>query len=115
MRITGYESNEVLLKELGQRIKDARIAANYSQSEMAERSGVALSTLARIERGESVTTENVLNVLRALGVLSNLEVVLPEQTVKPTDIADGKAKRRRVSRERNRSVSPEWVWEEDKK
>ena len=115
MRITGYENNETLLKELGQRIKDARIATNYSQSEMAERSGVALSTLARIERGEGVTIENILNVLRALGVLSNLEVVLPEQTVKPTDIADCKPKRRRVSKDRNKSAKSDWIWGEDRK
>ncbi len=115
MRITGYESNQMILEELGQRMKDTRISANYSQAEMAERSGVALSTLARMERGESVTMENILNVLRALGMLSNLEVLIPEQTIRPTDIVDHKPKRRRVSKSRDHSVNPDWVWGEDRK
>lgn len=114
MRITGYESNEMLLKEIGQRLKNTRIARNYSQTELAERSGLSLSTLVRIERGESVTMENVLNLLRALGMISNLEVLLPEQTIRPTDIVDQKPRRKRVSRSRKRSVNPDWVWGEDR-
>ncbi|MCD7956070.1 MAG: helix-turn-helix domain-containing protein [Lachnospiraceae bacterium] len=114
MRITGYESNHTILIEVGQRIKDIRIAMNYTQTEMSERSGVALSTISRIERGESVNVENILNVLRVLSALENLELILPEQTVKPTDMADKKPKRQRVSRKRKEEFSSQWVWGEDK-
>ncbi|MCC8045089.1 MAG: helix-turn-helix domain-containing protein [Clostridiales bacterium] len=113
MRITGYESNQTILIEVGQRIKDIRIAMNYTQTEMSERSGVALSTISRIEHGESVNVENILNVLRVLDVLENLELILPEQTVKPTDMADKKSRRLRASKKRNEAASSQWVWGED--
>lgn len=37
MKIFGTESNEQVLKELGQRLKDTRISMSYTQKEMAER------------------------------------------------------------------------------
>lgn len=115
MRITGYENNVRIMAELGQRIKDTRIAMNYTQEEMGEQSGVALRTILRIEKGESVNFESVLNVLRVLGVLSNLELLLPEQTVRPTDLADQKPKRKRVTKLRMNSEVGAWVWGEDKR
>ncbi|MCD8106279.1 MAG: helix-turn-helix domain-containing protein [Lachnospiraceae bacterium] len=114
MRITGYENNQTILSEVGKRIKDTRIAMNYTQMDMSEHSGVALSTISRIERGESVNIENILNVLRTLDALANLELILPEQTVKPTDLADKKPKRQRVSKKRKEESSSQWVWGEDK-
>ncbi len=115
MKITGYENNTGIMAELGQRIKDTRIAMNYTQTEMEEQSGVALRTILRIEKGESVNFESILNVLRVLGVLSNLELLLPEQTVKPTDLADQKPKRKRVTKPRMNSEAGAWVWGEDKR
>ncbi|MCD8362286.1 MAG: helix-turn-helix domain-containing protein [Lachnospiraceae bacterium] len=114
MRITGFENNEVILRELGQRIKDTRIAMNDTQSDLAEKSGVALSTLSRMERGESVGLENLLNILRALGALPNLELLLQEQTLRPTDIADRKTKRKRASKSGKASAKNTWVWGDEK-
>ena len=113
MKITGYENNTVIMEELGQRIKDTRISMRYTQADMEEKSGVALRTILRIEKGESVSMENMLNVLRALGVLSNLELLLPEQSVKPTDLADQKPKRKRVTKSQKRPAAGAWVWGED--
>ena len=115
MKITGYENNAGIMAELGQRIKDTRIAMNYTQTEMEEQSGVALRTILRIEKGESVNFESILNVLRVLGALPNLELLLPEQTVKPTDLADQKPKRKRVTKPRMNSEADVWVWGEDKR
>ena len=115
MKITGYENNAGIMAELGQRIKDTRIAMNYTQIEMEEQSGVALRTILRIEKGESVNFESILNVLRVLGVLPNLELLLPEQTVRPTDLADQKPKRKRVTKSRMNSEADAWVWGEDKR
>lgn len=70
---------------------------NLTQAQMAERSGVALRTVARIEKGESVNVENVLNVLRVLGVLGNLNQLVQEQVLAPTELIDVGKKRRRAS------------------
>ena len=37
MQITGYESNQMILDELGQRMKDTKIVANYFQAERGDR------------------------------------------------------------------------------
>ena len=42
MKIFGTESNEQVLKELGQRLKDTRISMSYTQKEMAERAGISV-------------------------------------------------------------------------
>lgn len=60
MRITGFESNEAILLELGQRIKDTRISMNYTQDELAQLAGVSAITLSRLERGKSVSMENMI-------------------------------------------------------
>lgn len=39
MTLYGNESNETIMKELGQRLQDIRIAMNLTQTEMAERLG----------------------------------------------------------------------------
>ena len=75
MKIHGTESNDYILKELGKRIQDIRISVAITQRELAERAGVSPSTMERIENGENVKIENILNVMRALSLLNNLDIV----------------------------------------
>ncbi len=99
------------MKELGQRIQESRIAMNLTQAQMAERSGVALRTVARIEKGESVNVENVLNVLRVLG---NLNQLVQEQVLAPTELIDVGKKRRRASGKQKSQKRETWVWGHEK-
>jgi transcriptional regulator with XRE-family HTH domain len=44
-----------------------------TQAQLADRSGIARSTLARFEQGDGgISLENLLRMLRALGILENL-------------------------------------------
>lgn len=101
----------MIMKELGQRIQESRIAMNLTQAQMAERSGVALRTVARIEKGESVNVENVLNVLRVLG---NLNQLVQEQVLAPTELIDVGKKRRRASGKQKSQKRETWVWGDEK-
>ena len=83
MRITGNENNILVLKELGERIKDLRISENMTQNDLADRSGVSVKTICRIEKGDNLSIMNYLNVLRALGILENLQLIVPEKRVSP--------------------------------
>jgi transcriptional regulator with XRE-family HTH domain len=48
-----------------------------TQAQLADRAGVAVNTVRRLERGDGgVSFENVLRVLRALGILENLPAAL---------------------------------------
>lgn len=48
-----------------------------TQAQLADRAGVGLSTLRRLERGDGgVTLENTLRILRALGILDGFSKAL---------------------------------------
>ncbi len=102
------------MRELGKRIQDNRIAMNLTQAQMADRSGVALRTVARIENGESVKVESVLNILRVLGVLGNLNEMIQEQVLAPTEIIDIGKKRKRVTAAKKNQERSTWVWGDEK-
>lgn len=85
------------MREMGQRIQDIRITMNLTQAQMADRSGVALRTVVRIENGESVKVESVLNILRVLGMLENLNNLIQEQVLASAEIVDIGKKRKRVT------------------
>jgi transcriptional regulator with XRE-family HTH domain len=63
---------------LGQRIRDARIARNEKQARFAARLGVSTATLAKLERGETTVSLDLLGrVLDLLGHAEDLDALLP--------------------------------------
>jgi len=56
-------------KQLGQKIKDLRLRAGYSQEELAGKAGLHRTYMSDIERGErNVSVENIKKIADALGV-----------------------------------------------
>ncbi len=111
MQITFLSSNEQILSELGDRIRAARIDMPLTQDELAARAGVSISTVAKIERGEDVRFSSMLAILRALGMLANVDILVPEERVRPSDIARTGHSRKRASSARSaRDVSSAWTW-----
>lgn len=77
------------LKKMGSLIRKERLQQNLSGAELAKRSGVGVSTVWNIEKGEpSVSLKNVLSVLDALHC-TDLVLKTP-----PTDSADPPSRRR---------------------
>jgi transcriptional regulator with XRE-family HTH domain len=60
------------LRVLGQHLSTWRKLRDLTAVEVADRAGVGVNTVLRLERGEGATLENVLRVARALGVLDVL-------------------------------------------
>lgn len=56
----------VAMDELAARIRGQRIERDWSQIELAERAGVSRPTVARIERGDDVSTATLVKVAGAL-------------------------------------------------
>ena len=79
-------SDPAIMKTIGGRIKDYRIAMELKQADLAFQSGVSLSTLGKIESGLPVSTALLLSVLRALGLLENLDLLVPESKVSPSQM-----------------------------
>ena len=104
MKITNASNNYAIMKELGQRIKDIRIARNITQAEFANSSGISLRTLTRLENGENVKMDVLCNAIRTLGFCENFELLLQEQTLSPVQIFDGQTKKRqRVKQNKNQN------------
>lgn len=59
-------------KQLGQKIKELRLEADYSQEELAARAGLHRTYMSDVERGErNVSVENIEKIAKALGVKSS--------------------------------------------
>jgi transcriptional regulator with XRE-family HTH domain len=76
-------SDPAILKRIGMQIKDYRIRMELTQNELAERSGVSPGSVVRLEQGCPVSTILFVSVLRTLGLLENLQVLLPELGISP--------------------------------
>lgn len=61
---------------LSRRVREARKARGWNQTELAERAGVSVNTVARLEQSGSAQLGNFLRILTALGHLADLEAVL---------------------------------------
>ena len=56
------------MAEIAGRIHETRVSLNWTQNELAERAGVSRPTVARIERGDDVSTATLEKVTAALGL-----------------------------------------------
>lgn len=56
-------------KDLGLRLRDLRIEANYTQEELAEKADMSTVYLGEVERGQKVIgVDKFINIVKALGV-----------------------------------------------
>lgn len=116
LKIFGTENNGRILCEIGTRIKNTRIAIGYTQRELSARAGISQRTLERLENGENVNMEALMNVMRSMNLLQNFDILIPEQEILPTELHDRGRRRMRVGRpkksvERNNS---NWKWGDEK-
>ena len=112
LRITGFESEQAILKELGDRIKNQRIASNITQTELAKKCGISTSTQIRIENGEDTKFSNILRILSALDLLENLNLLIPEEQPDYKLLYENKKQRERASKARSKEKAV-WSWGED--
>lgn len=93
-------SDTAILKKFGMRLKTYRISRELKQQELAIESGVSVSTIAKIENGQSVTFSLLISVMRTLGLLENLDMLVPEQKPSPMELL--KMQGKKVKRVRNK-------------
>lgn len=67
-----------IVRELGQRLRRLRLAAGWTQAELAERAGVALSTLKLMERQGKGSLQRLAKVAVALNVDGELRELFAE-------------------------------------
>ncbi len=112
MKISGDISDRAVLKELGSRIARYRLNKNLTQAMLAAQGGVSTPTIQRIEQGESTQATILIRILRALKLLDNLEVLIPEPAISPIQQAKmrGKLRQRASSPSGKQDQPSEWTW-----
>ncbi len=113
MRITGFESEQEILTELGVRIRQYRIALNITQAELADKCGISSSTEVRIESGLDSRFSNYLKILNGLGLMRNADMLVPEPQPDGETLFEQRPARKRA-RSNNPMPRSGWIWEDDK-
>lgn len=96
---------------LCKRLENVRLSRNITQIQLADEAGVSLRTIGRLEKGQGVSVDTFIRVLIAFGIQQNLEVLLPDPTVRPIeriDIGGGERKRARPVQSSNKHAI--WSW-----
>ena len=100
------------MQALGQRLARHRLNRNLTQAALAAEAGVSALTVQRIERGRSSQAANLIRILRALGLLDNLDALVPEPAISPIQQARmrGRVRQRASSRPGRPEPPTEWSW-----
>lgn len=94
-------SPSAIAKELGNRLKKARLNNNLTQEEVASRTGLNRRTILNAEKGK-VQLENLIAILVSMDMTEQLNMFLPVQEISPLQLARLKGReRQRASKSRN--------------
>ena len=104
-----------LCNRIAAKIKTVRLKQNMSQSELAAKSGVSVSTIKRIEDGDVKTVESLIRILRTLGQLDVFIPLVEEDSLSPNEYYElvnksSKHKRKRASKVSKTGNKEESEW-----
>ncbi|MCA1288621.1 MULTISPECIES: helix-turn-helix domain-containing protein [Alphaproteobacteria] len=100
--------------EIGQRLARLRLARNVTQTDLAEKAGIGVRTLRRLEAGDPSTLDTFLRVAAALDLEHAILSVLPEGDIRPIERVSQKGKeRRRASPASEQPKKSSWTWGDD--
>jgi putative transcriptional regulator len=105
-----------ILNNLSTRIRLYRLNANLTQKEFSEKAKISRSTLQKLETGDgNITLKALIQILCALEMENNFDLLVPEIPVSPLELAKRKGKqKKRVYHQKEKSSKENWVWGEDK-
>lgn len=67
------------MAEMASKVHETRVSLGWTQNELAERAGVSRPTVARIERGDDISTATLEKIVLALELRIELTRVDPTQ------------------------------------
>lgn len=91
-------STPELVRLLGSRFKDYRMRCNLTQKEVAEQSGIGLTTIYKFENGtaRNISLSTFILLLKVVGRIDALDDVLPELPESPYLIRRYEKKAQRI-------------------
>ena len=122
MKIDSSLTDQALLKLIGERLAQLRLAKNLIQAQLSAQAGLGVRTVQRLELGEAATQlSGFVRVCRALGIIERFDTLLPEPADSPMEqLAQLKRsghRRKRASgstpaRHPARQAQKKWTWGE---
>lgn len=92
-----------LCNRIAAKIKTVRLKQNMSQAELADKSGVSISTIKRMEDGEVKNFESLIRILRTLGKLDIFVPLVEEEQLSPNEYYELASKANKPKRKRKRA------------
>lgn len=99
------ESDSSLIHGIGKFIRHHRLENNWTQQDLAYKSGINRTTLSDIELGRSCQLLSLIQVLRILNQLSFLEFFEIKQQISPIKLAEIEMKKRKKA-SRQKKIIP---------
>ena len=93
-------TNEAISNDIATRIKRYRLQAGYSQEDLSKKTGLSLHSISNIETGKNITFDNLIKVLRALGLINNVRLLVPDTLNSPFDELKRKSEPQRMYKKR---------------
>ena len=78
-------SDAEITNRISAKIKELRLKQNISRQDMADSSGVSVSSIARMEDGEIKSFESFLRIMRLLGKIDIFMPMLQEEEKSPNE------------------------------
>jgi transcriptional regulator with XRE-family HTH domain len=113
MKIAKRATDDVVLKELGERLARIRLDRNLTQAQLATQAGVSKRTVERLEAGTVGTQlSGFIRVCRALDVMERFDLLVPEPVPSPVEqLKMAGRKRQRASTAKPAKPSDKkWRW-----
>ena len=104
-----------ICKRIGAKIRTIRLKQNMSQTELADKAGISISTVRRMEDGEIKSCESMIRTLRTLGRLDIFIPLVEEEQLSPNEYYElatkaGKTGRKRASKGYVKEKEEESEW-----
>ena len=108
MRISEDMFEKAVVNELSVRLKDYRIAKNLTRRDLADLAMMSEGTVKRFETGSEISLSNFVKLIGALGLTNNLDLLIPDQSNRPSFYINNYNKRQRASKTGKKNS--EWKW-----
>lgn len=101
-----FLSENEIASRIADSIKAYRLSprgARMTQQDLADKAGVSVGTIKRFEKTGIITLPNLISVFRSLGLLQNIEMLLPEvPEMSPMEALWAEERKRKPARTRKK-------------
>ena len=103
-------TNDVILREISDRLKRKRLNKNITRKEIVKKTGLSLKTIRNIESGLNFSMDTLICYLRALNLLDEIDSFIKPEVISPVDLSRRKGKVRMRASKKGRDKGSTWQW-----